>query len=94
MSNLDQDGYTGEQRQHLDQAKRKHRETTASAQRALQVCWLQARESGNTASNVHLFASCIAAVPWHVFALVLGRSRSTRGELRRNLQKLDSPLLY
>ncbi len=70
MSNLDQDGYTGEQRQHLDQAKRKHRETTASAQRALQVCWLQARESGNTAFHFHLFASCIAAVRWHVTALV------------------------
>lgn len=37
MEGVNADGYTAQQQQQLDLAKRKHRETTASAQRALQV---------------------------------------------------------
>ena len=37
MSGVNADGYTPEQQLHLNAAKRKHRETTESAQRALQV---------------------------------------------------------
>ena len=37
MSGVNADGYTADQQQQLDLAKRKHRETTDSAQRALQV---------------------------------------------------------
>jgi hypothetical protein len=53
MSGVNADGYTADQQQQLDFAKRKHRETTDSAQRALQTANQTRQLAADTLEELH-----------------------------------------